>query len=134
MEQKGNKSFLRSIIPVVIALVLLGGFLAYGFMRISELTKNVSSLSVELADTNAKLRQNTSQLSAELASTTATLSQNTNQLSQKLRTCARKPSDFPIRFPTPSKTLMPLKRKLGALRKPSVPFPALSAFFKNYRK
>ena len=84
MEQKGNKSFLRSIIPVVIALVLLGGFLAYGFMRISELTKNVSSLSVELADTNAKLRQNTSQLSAELASTTATLSQNTNQLSQNI--------------------------------------------------
>ena len=39
----------------MIALVLLGGFIAYGFMRISELTKNVSSLSVELADTNAKI-------------------------------------------------------------------------------
>ena len=84
MDGKNNKSFLQSIISAGVALVLLGGFIAYGFMRISELTKNVSSLSAELADTNAKLRQNTSQLSAELASTTATLSQNTNQLSQKI--------------------------------------------------
>ena len=84
MDGKNNKSFLQSIISAGVALVLLGGFIAYGFMRIFELTKNVSSLSAELADTNARLHQNTNQLSAELASTTATLSQNTNKLSQNI--------------------------------------------------
>lgn len=84
MDGKNNKSFLQSIISAVVVLVLLGGFIAYGFMRISELTKNVSSLSAELTDTNARLSQNTNQLSAELASTTAALSQNTNQFSQNI--------------------------------------------------
>ena len=104
MDGKNNKSFLQSIILAGVALVLLGGFIAYGFMRIFELTKNVSSLSAELADTNARLRQNTNQLSAELASTTATLSQNTNKLSQKHYGPARaNRRTFPYAFQRPTK-------------------------------
>ncbi|KKR45645.1 MAG: hypothetical protein A3G47_01535 [Candidatus Zambryskibacteria bacterium RIFCSPLOWO2_12_FULL_39_45] len=66
MENKDYKSFLPNIIPVVIVFVLLGGFLAYEFMQISTLTKNVGLLSAELASTTALLSQNTKELSQNI--------------------------------------------------------------------
>lgn len=50
----------------MVVLVVLGGFLVYGYMRISTLTKNVGSLSLELASTTAQLSQNANQLSQNI--------------------------------------------------------------------
>jgi D-alanyl-D-alanine carboxypeptidase len=70
MDDQGNKIFLKSLIPAGVVFAVLGGVIAYGFFEVSSLTK-------ELALTNAKLAESAelfSQGIAELDSRTAGLS------------------------------------------------------------
>ena len=66
MENTAKKSLMQSIIPAVVVFVLLGGFIAYGYVRIATLSTNVSSLTTELASTTAILSLNTKQLSQNI--------------------------------------------------------------------
>lgn len=66
MEHQNKKSFLQSLIPAGVVLLILGGALIYEYMQISELTKGVAYLTVELASTTAGLSQNTSKLSQNI--------------------------------------------------------------------
>ena len=87
MEEQTIKSFWPSIIPAGVVLIILGGFLAYGFMRISTLAEQTNSLSTELASTTAALSQNTSQLTqniADLRSQTSGLSNTLSSTQQNI--------------------------------------------------
>src|ERR1035437_2160355 len=66
MDYENSKSFWTSIIPAGIVFLVLGGFLGFEFMQISALTKNVGSLSTELASTTVALSQNTQELSQNI--------------------------------------------------------------------
>lgn len=87
MEEQTTRSFWPNIIPAGVVLIILGGFLAYGYTRIATLTEQASSLSTELASTTAKLSQNTSQLAqniTDLRSQTSGLSNTISSTQQNI--------------------------------------------------
>ncbi|OHA25948.1 MAG: hypothetical protein A3C06_01855 [Candidatus Taylorbacteria bacterium RIFCSPHIGHO2_02_FULL_46_13] len=67
MKHHDIKRHLPNIIPAGIVLVVLGGFIIYGFFRISSLTEQAEILTRELASTTAALSRNTNELSGNLA-------------------------------------------------------------------
>lgn len=66
MDSENSKSLWRNIIPAGIVFLVLGGFLGFEFMQISALTKNIDSLSTELASTTVALSRNTQELSQNI--------------------------------------------------------------------
>lgn len=67
MEEYQNiKNLLPNIIPAVVVFIVLGGFLAYGFIQVSTLTKRTDSLTMELASTTVALSRSTIELSGNL--------------------------------------------------------------------
>ncbi len=86
-EYQNIKRFLPNIIPAGIVLVFLGGFTAYGFVRISSLNKNIGLLQTELASTTALLSQNTTLLAqsiTDLRSQTVGLSNTLTSAQQNI--------------------------------------------------
>jgi len=81
MNNQDSKSFLSSIIPVIVVFVLLGGFLVYQFTQISALKKSVVSVSAELASTTVALEQNTAKLSQNITDLRAGAAGLSNTLS-----------------------------------------------------
>src|SRR3989338_9959161 len=66
MKPRDIKKYLPNIIPTSVVFVIVGGFLAYAFFRISSLTENVGILKTELASTTEALARNTNELSLNL--------------------------------------------------------------------
>ena len=81
MENKYNRGFLLSIIPVIVAFLVLGGFLAYQFTQISALKKSVATISADLASTTSALLQNTKELSQNITDLRAGAAGLSNTLS-----------------------------------------------------
>src|SRR3989338_4157114 len=87
MNYENIKRFLPAIITVVIAFVMLGGFISYTFTRISALTEQTEFLETKLASTTAALSQNTSKLSQniiDLRSETVGLSNKLSSTEQNI--------------------------------------------------
>ncbi|MDZ4226947.1 MAG: D-alanyl-D-alanine carboxypeptidase family protein [Patescibacteria group bacterium] len=66
VRHRDIRSLLPGIAPAGVVLLVLGGFLGYQFVQISALTKNVDSISAELASTTAALSENTRELSLNI--------------------------------------------------------------------
>lgn len=113
MEGKNTQSFWPNILPAGIVFVVLGGFITYEFMRISDLTKNISLLTTELASTTAALSQNTNQLSqdiADLRSQTVGLSNTLSNAQQNIDAVKTKVGDVEQTVGSISGTVGTLKK------------------------
>lgn len=73
MKAKDFKKFLPNFIPAVVVLVILGGFVVYGFIKISRLNEDIAFLNTELASTTEALSQNLANLRAETVGISNTL-------------------------------------------------------------
>ena len=81
MELQDKKSYLPHIIPAGVVFVVLGAVFVYLFLRISNLSQYVGTLTTELASTTSALAKNTNQLSDSLTDLRSQTSGLSNTLS-----------------------------------------------------
>ncbi|MDZ4227395.1 MAG: M15 family metallopeptidase [Patescibacteria group bacterium] len=87
MKHLDIKSLWPIIAPAAVVFLVLFGLLIYGFIKISALTENVNSLTVELASTTTALSQSTSELAlniTDLRSQTVGLSDTLSSTQQNI--------------------------------------------------
>jgi D-alanyl-D-alanine carboxypeptidase len=67
MNYQDKKDFLKSLIPVGIVFIVLGGVITCGFFEISGLTKELALTNAKLAETESRLSQSVADLDSKAA-------------------------------------------------------------------
>jgi LAS superfamily LD-carboxypeptidase LdcB len=74
MDEQGNKSFLKSLIPAGVVFIILGGVITYGFFKVSDLAKELALTNAKLAETENRFSQSVADLDSRASGLSDTLS------------------------------------------------------------